>query len=96
MALAKSLRARFEGKALPTYVYRDYGLLVSLSRYSAVGYLMGKLTGSVTLEGWLARAFYASLYRMPQVARYGLVPSGLLMLGNHLLGPGTVPRLKLH
>lgn len=62
---------------------------------TAVANLMGKLTGSVTLEGWLARAFYASLYRMPQVALYGLVPSALLMLGNHL-GPGTEPRLKLH
>jgi len=49
----------------------------------------------VTLEGWLARAFYASLYRIPQVARYGLVPYALLMSGNHL-GPGTEPRLTLH
>lgn len=30
---------------------------------------MGKLMGSVTLEGWLARVFYASLYRMHQVPR---------------------------
>lgn len=93
--LVKSLQARLEGKALPTYVYKDYGSLVSLSRFSAVGNLMGKLTGSVTLEGWLARVFYASLYRMHQVALYGLVPTALLMLGNRL-GRGTEPRLKLH
>jgi len=93
--LVKSLQARLEGKALPTYVYKDYGSLVSLSRFSAVGNLMGKLTGSVTLEGWLARVFYASLYRMHQVALYGLVPTALLMLGNRL-GRGTAPRLKLH
>lgn len=93
--LVKSLQAQLEGKALPTYVYKDYGSLVSLSRFSAVGNLMGKLTGSVTLEGWLARVFYASLYRMHQVALYGLVPTALLMLGNRL-GRGTEPRLKLH
>ncbi|MCF5053521.1 FAD-dependent oxidoreductase [Pseudomonas syringae] len=93
--LVKSLQARLEGKALPTYVYKDYGSLVSLSRFSAVGNLLGKLTGSVTLEGWLARVFYASLYRMHQVALYGLVPTALLMLGNRL-GRGTAPRLKLH
>jgi NADH:ubiquinone reductase (H+-translocating) len=93
--LVKSLQARLEGKALPTYVYKDYGSLVSLSRFSAVGNLMGKLMGSVTLEGWLARVFYASLYRMHQVALYGLAPTALMMLGNRV-GRGTEPRLKLH
>jgi NADH dehydrogenase len=56
---------------------------------------MGNLTGSVMLEGWLARVFYASLYRMHQVALYGLFPTLLLMLGNRI-GRGTEPRLKLH
>lgn len=56
---------------------------------------MGNLTGSVMLEGWLARVFYASLYRMRQVALYGLFPTLLLMLGNRI-GRGTEPRLKLH
>ena len=69
--LAKGLKARLEGKPLPTYAYRDYGSLVSLSRFSAVGNLMGNLTGSVMLEGWLARMFYVSLYRMHQMALYG-------------------------
>lgn len=32
--LIKSLKARLEGKALLTYVYKDYGSLVSLSRFS--------------------------------------------------------------
>lgn len=93
--LVKSLQARLEGKALPAYVYKDYGSLVSLSQFSAVGNLMGKLMGSVTLEGWLARMFYASLYRMHQVALYGLFPTVLLVLGNRI-GRGTEPRLKLH
>ncbi|MVW86918.1 NAD(P)/FAD-dependent oxidoreductase [Pseudomonas sp. PB101] len=93
--LSKSLKARLQGKPMPTYKYKDYGSLVSLSRFSAVGNLMGNLTGSVMLEGWLARVFYASLYRMHQVALYGLFPTLLLMLGNRI-GRGTEPRLKLH
>ena len=93
--LTKSLKARLQGKSMPTYEYKDYGSLVSLSRFSAVGNLMGNLTGSVMLEGWLARVFYASLYRMHQVALYGLFPTLLLMLGNRI-GRGTEPRLKLH
>lgn len=93
--LAKGLKARLEGKALPTYAYRDYGSLVSLSRFSAVGNLMGNLTGSVMLEGWLARLFYVSLYRMHQMALYGTFRTLMLMLGSRI-GRGTEPRLKLH
>ncbi|HKS13254.1 MAG TPA: NAD(P)/FAD-dependent oxidoreductase [Pseudomonas sp.] len=93
--LAKSLAARLEGKALPTYEYKDYGSLVSLSRFSAVGNLMGNLTGSVMLEGWLARMFYVSLYRMHQMALYGFFRTMMLMLGSRI-GRGTEPRLKLH
>ncbi|MCO7513771.1 NAD(P)/FAD-dependent oxidoreductase [Pseudomonas guariconensis] len=93
--LAKSLKARLEGKPLPSYEYRDYGSLVSLSRFSAVGNLMGNLTGSVMLEGWLARMFYVSLYRMHQMALYGTFRTLMLMLGSKI-GRGTEPRLKLH
>ncbi len=93
--LAKSLRLRLEGKALPTYRYRDYGSLISLSSFSAVGNLMGNLTGNVMLEGWLARMFYISLYRMHQIALYGVVRTSLMMLGDRI-AKGTVPRLKLH
>lgn len=93
--LAKSLKLRIEGKALPTYRYRDYGSLISLASFSAVGNLMGNLTGSVMLEGWLARMFYVSLYRMHQMALYGVFRTMMLMLSDRI-GRGTEPRLKLH
>jgi len=93
--LAKSLKLRIEGKALPEYKYTDYVSLISLSRFSAVGNLMGNLTGSVMLEGWLARMFYVSLYRMHQMALYGAFRTAMLMLGSKI-GRGTEPRLKLH
>ncbi len=94
--LAKSLKLRLEGKAqLPDYHYRDYGSLISLSSFSAVGNLMGSLMGTVMLEGWLARMFYISLYRMHQMALYGTFRTLMLMLGSRI-GRGTEPRLKLH
>jgi len=93
--LAKSLKLRIEGKDLPEYTYQDYGSLISLSKFSAVGNLMGNLTGSVMLEGWLARMFYVSLYRMHQMALYGVFKTMMLMLGSRI-GRGTEPRLKLH
>ncbi|GFM69974.1 NAD(P)/FAD-dependent oxidoreductase [Pseudomonas capsici] len=93
--LVKSLRLRIEGKALPEYTYKDYGSLISLSSFSAVGNLMGNLMGSVMLEGWLARMFYISLYRMHQMALYGAFRTLMLMLGSKI-GKGTEPRMKLH
>lgn len=93
--LAKSLRLKISGQPLPEYRYRDYGSLISLSSFSAVGNLMGNLTGSVMLEGWLARVFYVSLYRMHQMALYG-VPRTLLLMLSDRIGRSTEPRLKLH
>jgi NADH dehydrogenase len=93
--LVKSLRLRIEGKPLPAYKYTDYGSLISLSKFSAVGNLMGNLMGSVMLEGWLARMFYISLYRMHQMALYGTFRTLMLMLGSRI-GKGTEPRMKLH
>src|SRR5690606_29578001 len=92
--LAKSLALRLEGKDLPNYRYRDYGSLISLSRFSAVGNLMGNLTGSIMLEGWLARMFYISLYRMHQMTLYGIARTVMMMIGDKL--STTTPRLKLH
>ncbi|MGY4494523.1 NAD(P)/FAD-dependent oxidoreductase [Pseudomonas sp. TE3610] len=93
--LVKSLTRHLAGQPLPLYQYKDYGSLVSLSKFSAVGNLMGNLTGSVMLEGWLARMFYVSLYRMHQMALYGPLRTLMLMLGNRI-ARGTEPRLKLH
>jgi NADH dehydrogenase len=93
--LIKSLKLRIEGQSLPAYKYRDYGSLISLSSFSAVGNLMGNLMGSVMLEGWLARMFYVSLYRMHQMALYGMFRTAMLMLSSRI-GKGTEPRMKLH
>jgi NADH:ubiquinone reductase (H+-translocating) len=51
--------------------------------------------GSVKVEGWLAKCFYVSLYRMHQVALFGLVRTGLRVLGDRI-GSSTETRLKLH
>ena len=92
--LAKSLARKMEKKPLPEFVYRDYGSLIYLSR-SAVGNLMGNLTGSWFIEGRLARLIYFSLYRSHQRAVHGSARTLLMMLGD-LLSRKTQPRLKLH
>ena len=93
---AKNLCRLIDGKPLLDFRYRDHGSLVSLSNYTAVGSLMGNLrSGSVFVEGWLARMMYISLYRMHQVALYGWLRTGMLLLAGRFNRLWR-PRLKLH
>jgi len=94
--LIKVLAAIRAGKTPPDFIYRDKGSLVSLSRYSTVGSLMGNLSkGSMMIEGRIARIVYVSLYRMHQVALHGYAHTLLLSLVGHI-NKVIRPRLKLH
>lgn len=92
----RNILALLNNKPLKTYIYKDYGSLVNLSRYTTVGSLMGSLMrGTMMVEGLFARVVYMSLYRMHQVALHGYVRTGLMMFVgriNRLLRP----KLKLH
>ncbi|MEZ8727345.1 NAD(P)/FAD-dependent oxidoreductase [Vibrio cyclitrophicus] len=88
--------AKMNGRDLKDYVYRDKGSLVSLSRFSTVGSLMGNLTkGSMMVEGRIARIVYISLYRMHQMALHGLIKTSLMMLVGRI-NRVLRPNLKLH
>ena len=94
-ALANIL-AMMQGKNLKPYTYVDYGSLVSMSRFSTVGSLMGNLMrGSMMIEGRIARFVYISLYRMHQIALHGYFKTGLMMLVGRI-NRIIRPRLKLH
>ncbi len=95
LALANIL-AQMKDKPLKPYIYKDHGSLVSLSRFSTVGSLMGNLMrGSMMVEGRMARFVYISLYRMHQVALHGYFKTGLMMLVGSI-NRVIRPRLKLH
>ena len=93
--LVRALARQLQGKPLRKYVYRDYGLLVSLSEYTTVGNLMGKLMGEIWIEGLVARILYRSLYRLHQRALFGGVRTLLLAIADFLTRP-TRARTKLH
>jgi NADH dehydrogenase len=94
--LAKSLARRLAGRELPRYVYRDYGSLVALGRYTTVGNLMGGLAkGSLMIEGQVARFVYWSLYKKHQIALHGLFRVVLSTLATFINSPNK-PRVKLH
>jgi len=92
----QNLRALLNNKSLKAYKYTDHGSLVNLARYSTVGSLMGNLgKGTMFIEGRVARLVYISLYRMHQVAIYGFIKTGLVMLAGRI-NRWLRPRLKLH
>jgi len=94
--LVRSMTRRIEGKTLPEYTYRDFGSLVSLSRYTALGTLMGGIfRESHRIEGRLARLAYISLYRMHQMALHGIWRTAILILTSRLQRV-TQPSLKMH
>lgn len=91
-----NIMAQRNGQSLKEYVYKDHGSLVSLSRFSTVGSLMGNLMkGSMMVEGRIARIVYVSLYRMHQIALHGYTKTGLMMLVGGI-NKVIRPRLKLH
>jgi NADH dehydrogenase len=94
--LFKSFERLLQGKPLPDYTYRDFGSLVSLGHYSAVGSLMGGLIGgNMLIEGLFARFMYMSLYRLHVAALHGYARMVLDTVA-HWLRRSTAPRVKLH
>ncbi|WP_119395789.1 NAD(P)/FAD-dependent oxidoreductase [Salinibius halmophilus] len=94
--LLKNFKRLFANQPLKPFVFVDRGSLVSLSQYSAVGTLMGNLSsGSLRVEGRIARLMYVSLYRMHQIAIYGLLKTGLIAITDRIHRV-IRPRLKLH
>jgi NADH:quinone reductase (non-electrogenic) len=95
-SVARSMRRLIGGRDAVPFVYRDYGSLVSLSRYSTVGSLMGGLIGGkLAVEGRLARLVYVSLYQMHLLAIHGWL-RGIAMIVIGRVNQVIRPRLKLH
>jgi NADH dehydrogenase len=91
-----NLKRSMDGRPLKTFTYHDHGSLVSLSRFSTVGSLMGNLVGGrMAVEGRLARLVYTSLYRMHLLAIHGWLKGLALILVGHATRI-VRPKLKLH
>lgn len=94
--LYKILPGRLRGETLRPFVYRDFGSLVSLGKFSTVGSLMGAITrGSVMVEGYFAKIMYLSLYKMHELALHGFTKVLLDTLAR-IITRRTEPHIKLH
>lgn len=95
--IERQIRRRLEKKPLQPYRYRDFGSLVSLGEYSAIGNMLsgGAMGGSLMIEGFFARMMYASLYKMHELALHGLPTVALDTLARWITRR-TDPHVKLH
>ncbi len=85
--LTRSLKKHIQGKPLDVWVYRDFGSLVSLGKYSTVGSLM--------IEGYFARLMYLSLYKTHEYTLHGFAKVLFDTLAR-LIVRQTEPHVKLH
>lgn len=92
-----NLLALLRDKPPRDFQYRDFGSLISLSHFTAIGNLMGgSSTGrSVFIEGMLARLFYVSLYRLHQRALHGTFKTVLKIIVDGI-NSMLRPKMKLH
>lgn len=94
--LARALPLHMAGRPLPAFRFRDYGALVSIGRSTAVGSLVGQITGRrFNLHGALARWSYRVQQRRHLVLLHGPARALLATLGGWLTGRSQ-PAVKLH
>ncbi|MGI9305164.1 MAG: NAD(P)/FAD-dependent oxidoreductase [Gammaproteobacteria bacterium] len=93
--LHDALRKRIQGKSATAFRYRDYGSMVTLGNYSTVGSLMGKIMGTVLVEGVIARMVYLWLYKTHLIALHGVLRTTILSIAN-MLRRTVNPEIKLH
>jgi NADH:ubiquinone reductase (H+-translocating) len=89
--MVKVIAARLRNRHLPTFAYRDFGSLVSLSDYRT----FGNLIGGLKIEGFMARLMYRALHKMHLRALHGTTKVALGTL-TELITRRTEPRIKLH
>jgi NADH dehydrogenase len=94
--MLRQIDRKLAGQPLLPFVYRDFGSLVSLGKYSTVGSLMGFVVGrSMFIEGLFARIMYRSLYKMHEAALHG-GPSVLWRTVVSTISQRPTPSVKLH
>ena len=89
--LVDAMAARLNKKPQPMFVFNDKGSLVSLSRHKAVG----ELLGDVSVQGYLAKTMYVSLYRLHQANIHGYTQAAMLTMKD-LLTKRVRPKIKLY
>lgn len=89
--LVDAMAARIASTPQPMFSFNDKGSLVSLSRNQAVG----ELLGDVSVQGFIAKTMYVSLYRLHQANIHGYTQAGMLTMKDFLTRR-VRPKIKLY
>ena len=85
-----------EGKPSRKWIYKDFGSLVSLGKYSTVGSLMaGFSKKGFFLEGFFAKLMYLMLYKFHEYALFGFFKTLFVNIGRGFSSQ-IKSRVKLH
>ncbi|MGF6771027.1 NADH dehydrogenase [Paraburkholderia sp. GAS199] len=94
--LARALKRRIAGEALPEFVYRDAGTLVGFGREGTIGSLSnGLLTQPLFVDGWFATVVYKLIYRRHVMTLTGFARMALDS-ASHWLRRRVHPVIRLH
>lgn len=80
---------------LPHFRYRDYGSLVSLGPFAAVGSLAAASGREVLVGGWMARVLYRLMYRKHVLALHGFARMVVRTFAQWV-GEKVGPTVRLH
>lgn len=80
---------------LPQFRYRDYGSLVSLGPFAAVGSLAAATGREVLVGGWMARVLYRLMYQKHVLALHGFARMATHTLA-HWIRTKVTPPVRLH
>lgn len=92
--VVNNIRHLLRDEPLRNYHYIDYGSLISLSHKGTIGQLMSRIA-NVMVEGYLARLFYLSLYKLHQLSLHGWWRTSV-MTSAKMLNHRVKPKMKLH
>lgn len=93
--LVKSISHYLNNQPLPTYQYKDYGSLISLSRNNVIGNLMSKIAKTLYIEGFFAMFAYWMLYKKHLSVLKGTKYVILSTIADFLMRKQR-PEIKLH
>ncbi len=93
--LEKQIKRLIRRSTPAEFKYTDRGSLVALSSSAAIGSLMGKALGTMTIEGWLARRAYRYLHFQHEASILGPFRAFLRLILFTAMRR-VRPRLKLH
>lgn len=95
MFLARAMKCRVTGHALPEFIYRDAGTLVGFGNKGTIGNLSGLRARPIFVDGWIATAVYKLIYRKHVMTLTGF---GRMAFdtASHWLRRRAHPLIKLH